>query len=111
VINDPERRVRADVTSLNLDTADRVLERLAQRYGGNPGKGPGWQALDKEKPLADYSPDTEMPDPNEVKNAIQVPDVPQEVPAVRRLLEQFMLEALDPWKISLSSETNKGTAE
>ena len=43
-----------------------ALERLVQRYGGSRGKVPGWQPLDWEKPLADYSPTTEMPDPSEV---------------------------------------------
>src|SRR5262249_11348294 len=67
VINDRERRVRADVSGLTPDTADGVLERLLERYGGARGKGAGWQPLDWEKPLANYSPATEVPDPNEVK--------------------------------------------
>jgi len=103
VINDPERRVRADVVGLNVDTAEGVLDRLAQRYGGGKGRGPGWQPLDWEKPLADYSPATPVPDPDEVKSTIRVPDMPQDVLAVRRLLEQFLREPLDPWAISLSS--------
>jgi hypothetical protein len=101
VINDRERRVRADVAGLNLDTSDSVLERLMERYGGSKGKGTGWQPLDWEKPLADYSPPTEVPDANEVKSAIRVPDVPLEVPVVLRMLEQFLKEPLDPWKLSL----------
>jgi hypothetical protein len=44
-----------------------------------------------------------VPHPDELKSTIRVPDVPQEVPAVRRLLEQFLREPLDPWAISLSS--------
>src|SRR5205823_5211015 len=48
VINDPERRIRADLTSLNIDTAQGTLQRLAEEYG--PGKeGTRWQALDVEK--------------------------------------------------------------
>jgi hypothetical protein len=111
VISDSERRVRADVSGLNVDTADRILERLMERYGGLKSKGPGWQPLDWEKPLADYSPSIEVPDPNEVKSAIRLPDLPQEVPAMRRMLEHFLREPLDPWTISLSSETNKGSGE
>src|SRR5262245_37744176 len=54
VINDPDRRVRADVTSLNLDTADGVLRRLAEYYGLTGG--PTWRPLDQPRALADYSP-------------------------------------------------------
>jgi hypothetical protein len=98
VITDPDRRVRADVLSLNADTVDGSLERLAHRNTG-PGQGPAWQPLDKEKPLADYRPDTEVPDPREVAGSVRVPEVPREVPAVRGILEQFLGEPLDPWAL------------
>src|SRR5438270_4274681 len=49
VITDPERRVRADLTSLNTDTADGVLHRLSAQYGTSP-RGT-WQAVDEEKSL------------------------------------------------------------
>src|SRR5579884_2182683 len=32
-VNDPDKRLRADVTSLNADTSDGTLRRLAQRFG------------------------------------------------------------------------------
>src|SRR5919204_3768852 len=54
VLNDPARRVKADVTSLNADTAAAVLRRLTELYGA-------WQPLDVEKPLGDYVPPTEVP--------------------------------------------------
>jgi hypothetical protein len=111
VINDPERRVRADVLSLNADLADGFLRRLLERYGGTNGKGPGWRPLDKEKHLADYTPATEVPDPAEVRATIPVPDVPREVPAVERILEQFIREPVDPWNLPFSSDPDKGSAE
>jgi hypothetical protein len=40
VINDPDRRVRADVTSLNVDTSARILARLEEQYGTLIGSGP-----------------------------------------------------------------------
>src|SRR6266436_4167866 len=36
VLVDPERRVRADVTSLNTDSAAGVLRQLAEQYGAAP---------------------------------------------------------------------------
>ena len=37
----------------------------------------------------------------QARAAIVVPDVPQETPAVARLLEQFLREPLDPWQVNL----------
>src|SRR6266540_3297825 len=54
-INDPEKRVRADTASLNLDTTDGVLRQLADRYA-DPRTALRCQPLDVEKPLADYTP-------------------------------------------------------
>src|SRR5918999_1359474 len=33
-INDPDRRVRADASSLNLDLAEGVMRKLADRFSG-----------------------------------------------------------------------------
>ena len=46
VITDPERRVRADLTSLNIDTAEGILRRLAEQYGAGT-EGISWRALDE----------------------------------------------------------------
>jgi hypothetical protein len=98
-INDPERRLRCDITSLNLDTSDGTLDRLLERYGagGEASAGPGWKPLDREKDLSDYVPAIEVPDPEAVRAGIVVPEVPEDVPAAGRLLEQFLAVPLDPW--------------
>jgi hypothetical protein len=111
VVNDFERRVRADVTSLNVDTAGGILQHLVGRYGGSSLRSPAGQPLDREKPLADYTPPADVPDLDEVKNAIQVPAIPQEVPAVGRILEQYIEEPLDPWNLPVSTDPNQGTGE
>jgi hypothetical protein len=99
VINDPERRVRADASSLNADTSDGTLRRLGQHYGGQGA--PGWLPLDAEKSLADYTPAVEVPDIEAVRAAIVVPEVPEEVPAVAPLLRQFGEQSIDPWALVL----------
>jgi hypothetical protein len=109
-INSSEKRVRADIVSLNADTAEGTLQRLSSRSGKGP-RGLGWQPLDREKPLADYSPATEVPDANEIRAAITVPEAPQEMPAVARILEELILEPLDPWSLTLSPDISKGPAE
>jgi hypothetical protein len=100
VLNDPDRRVRADAGSLNADTGDGTLRALAQRYSGRQGPSV-WQPLDVEKPLADYTPPTEVPDPQTVLAAVMVPEVPEEVPMAANLLEQLAQEPLDPWDLNL----------
>src|SRR6516164_5423460 len=37
VLNDPDRRIRADAASLNADTSEGVLTQLARRYGVEGG--------------------------------------------------------------------------
>src|SRR5262249_33824388 len=100
VITDKDRRVRADSASFNADTTDGTLRRLAERYT-DPQATPRARPLDAERPLADYTPPTPVPDPDEVRSAIAVPDVPEEVPAVLRILEKFLQEPLDPWELDL----------
>jgi hypothetical protein len=107
IINDPERRIKADAASLNADTGDGVLRKLEERFGLTTQGGPAWQPLDVEKPLQDYTPPAEVPNIDDVRAAVTVPEVPQEVPAVRLLLEQLAAEPLDPWALELPSDAPK----
>jgi hypothetical protein len=103
VLNDTERRIRADAASLNADTTDGVLSQFARRYGVRDGQaGRMWQALDVEKALSDYRPPAEVPDPSALRVALTVPEVPEEVPGVPLLLERLAQQSLDPWAIELS---------
>ena len=85
VLNDLEQRIKADATSLNVDTMDGVVRRLERAYGGEAS----WQPLDVEKPLTEYVPAADIPDCEQVRQAIVVPPLPQEAPAVVCLLEQL----------------------
>lgn len=102
VLNDLDRRLRADAGSLNVDLSEAVLGRLAYRYGVD-GKHPGlrWQPLDCEKPLADYVPEAEVPDARALADAIAAPEVPEELPAIAALLAQWAAAPLDPWALEL----------
>jgi hypothetical protein len=101
VLNDKDRRIRSDASSLNLDTTEGVLRDLVQRYGGD-AVAARCKPLDVEKDLAGFSPAVEMPDLAEVQAAIAIPEIPEEIPAVRGLLERFLHEPLDPWNLSLA---------
>lgn len=103
-LNEVDQRLRCDASSLNSDTSEQTLSRLINNYGfGETKLERGWQPLDSEKSLADYSPPGEIPDPTELRQAaVQVmPQLPEEVPAVASLLEQFSTEHLDPWTLKL----------
>jgi hypothetical protein len=99
-VNDTDKRVRADAGSFNADTTDGTLRRLAERYT-DPQAARSSRPLDVERPLADYTPATPVPGPDEVRAAITVPDVPEEAPAALRILDNLLQEPLDPWKLDL----------
>jgi hypothetical protein len=109
VLRDPERRVHGDLVSLNLDSLDSTLARLAARYGAAASSGPTWQPLDVAKPLADLLPAVAVPDPREIEAAIDVPEIPCEVPAVGCLLDQLAREPLDPWTLNLPLDPPRTT--
>jgi hypothetical protein len=98
---DTDGWVRADAASLNADTGDGALASLTRRYGTAGPAGRLWQALDSEKPLADYIPAAEVPDPEAVRAALAAPEIPPELPAVAPLLERLLRQPLDPWGLEL----------
>ena len=128
-LNDLEKRIRADAASLNADTTALFLRRLKERYDGKLSPAPGCTPppspsplppaaggegrvrgpapLDVEKPLAGYAPPTEIPDAGELRAAIVVPDIPQEFPAVQQLLDEFLAQPLDPWKLDIGKDPDE----
>jgi hypothetical protein len=108
VMNDSDRRIRADAASLNIDTSEGVLRRLRERFAGLAKNEPGCRPLDVELPLADYSPDIPVPDMAEERQRIPVGDVPLEIPAVAALVENLLREPLDPWQLDLGERGASG---
>jgi hypothetical protein len=106
-LNDPEKRIRADAASLNADTTTGVLRRLKQCYDGKTVSAPGCAPLDVEKPLAAYTPPTEIPDVAELRSAIVIPDIPQEFPAIQKLLDEYLAQPLDPWKLDIGRDPHE----
>jgi hypothetical protein len=107
-LRDPDCRLQADLTSLNAGTIAGTLRRLEEQYPADAGREPPWQPLDVEKQLADYTPPAEVPDAGQFLASMTVPEPPGDVPAVARLLEQFVREPIDPWALDLpSSDENE----
>jgi hypothetical protein len=104
-LTDPTRRIKADAASLNVDTTDAVLVGLCQQFGLAGGQATRmWQPLDREKPLANYSPPAEAPDLASVREAITLPAIPEDMPAAASLLEELARTPLDPWALELPEE-------
>jgi hypothetical protein len=106
-LRDADRRVQADLTSLNPDTIAGTLHRLEGQYPDDAGREPPWQPLDLEKQLADYTPPAEVPDAGEFLASLAVPELPGDVPAVARLLEQFVQAPIDPWALDVPSPSHE----
>ncbi len=101
-VADPERRPAADAASVNADTTEGVVARVTRRFGlGAKRPAPSWEPLDEEKPLADHRPAVEVPDAEAVRAAIVVPDVPREMPAAARMLEELARSPVDPWSLQV----------
>jgi hypothetical protein len=100
VLNDPDKRVRADAASLNIDLSTRLLQDLAQRYGAGSA-GPSWRPLEIDPPPTEVVPPVEIPDPETIRRSIPIPDVPDDLPGVNWVLDQFLNEPIDPWDLKL----------
>ena len=113
VLKDPDKRVRADAGSLNVDTTDRILKGLAERFSGPASGSAAWQPRECEKDLRDYTPAVEMPDAEAVRAAIVVPMPARETPFVARLLEEVAANAahIDPWKNPLAETPTEEPAK
>ncbi|HKB40648.1 MAG TPA: hypothetical protein VKD72_29755 [Gemmataceae bacterium] len=102
LVSDLQKRAAADAASLNADSVDGAVARVTRRFGLTEGRsGPTWEALDEEKPLAEYCLPIEVPSAESVRSVLVVPEVPQEVPGVAKLLDQLAQAPVDPWTVPL----------
>jgi hypothetical protein len=109
VLNDPERRVKADPASLNVDTAEGVLRGLEEGYGVAGPRGRAWRPLEDADLTTDYPPPLDLPCSGDVRAAIVLPEPPCTFPAAERLLREYVGEVGDPWSLAnpLDSESDE----
>ena len=103
MLTNKESRIRCDSVALNVDATDGTLKKLKERYQGKQQLEIRCKPIDTEKWLADYVPPTPVPAVAEIRQMVQVPEIPFEVPAVRIMLENFVREPLDPWQVQLDA--------
>jgi hypothetical protein len=98
-LNDPQRRIQADVASLNADTGAGFLRCLAQEFGAAVGGRPPWRPMAPEQLLREYHPPEPLPSAQEVLAELVAPPLPAGIPAVAGLLREFIEQPLDPWNL------------
>jgi hypothetical protein len=98
-----ESRIRCDAVALNVDTTDGTLRKLKDRYQGKQQVEIRCKPIDSEKWLANYVPPTSAPPIEEIRQAVRLPEIPRDVPAVRVMLENFVKEPIDPWQVQLDT--------
>lgn len=104
MLTSKESRIRCDAIALNIDTTEGTLRKLRDRYQGKAQNVEiRCKPIDTEKWLADYAPATPVPPVEEIRQAVKLPEIPHEVPAVRVMLESFVKEPLDPWQVQLDA--------
>jgi hypothetical protein len=102
LLADVEGRLRADSASLNIELSDGLLAQLAGRFGVGGDFGDiRWRPLERPWPMSDEGSAIDLPDANELTAGLVLPEVPDELPAVRFLLEQLATAPLDPWSFEL----------
>src|SRR5437773_2396815 len=78
-LRDPERRLQADVASLNADLEIGLLAQLAVRYGPAGALAEArWRPIDLEPDLSQYEPAVDLPDAEAVRASVQIPEIPEE---------------------------------
>lgn len=98
VLSDRDRRVLADVVSMNPDTLSGELHQLLEKLGPLEPEVPGWTPVEAPLPdLPDPHPDL-IPDPQAAKATVAPPAIPTEFPAIDRLLADIASAPLDPWE-------------
>ena len=61
---------------------------------------PGPKSTIRKTEPAGGGPPVEVPAIDELRRAVAVPDVPEDFPAVARLLDQLAGQPLDPWALT-----------
>lgn len=97
ILLDADRRILADIGSLNPDTSDGQLRQMLAVQGSDEWERPHWPIRDV--PLADPPPIPPewLDEPHADLSSLPIPDVPRVIPALHRILEESRRQPLDPW--------------
>jgi hypothetical protein len=99
VLADRDRRVAADVQSLNPDTLSGELRQLLEKHGPLEPEVPSWTPAELELPALPEAPPEAIPDVDSLRAGLTTPEIPLELPAIERMLAEVTAAAIDPWEI------------
>jgi hypothetical protein len=102
---DRDKRVLADVTSMNSDTSAGELKQLLEKHGPLEPETPKWTPLEPPMPELPVLAADAMPDAEAIRAAAKLPDVPLVFPAADRILSELTGPSLDPWSIEISNSS------
>lgn len=104
---DRDRRVLADVTSFNADTCTGDLKQMLEKHGPLEPETPAWTPL--ESPLPELPPleSSALPDTDQLRATLTVPEIPLVIPTVDRILSELSTVAIDPWSIMLPNSISE----
>ena len=99
ILQDRDRRVLADILSLNPDTLAAEMRQLLQleKHGALEPEEPGWTPVEPPLPELPKMLPEQLPDMEAVRADIAIPEIPLDLPAISRMLEEVANAPIDPW--------------
>jgi hypothetical protein len=97
VLSDRDRRVLADVQSMNPDTLSGELHQLLDKLGPLEPELPAWTPVEAPLPDLPEPPPDLIPELETARSSVAPPEIPMEFPGIDRLLSDIAAEKLDPW--------------
>jgi hypothetical protein len=97
VLLDRDKRVLSDVVSLNPDTAAGELKQLLDKHGPLEPEVTTWEPRESSLPDLPDPPPNLIPDLESLRAQINVSEIPLELPAIDRILDEIVSAPIDPW--------------
>lgn len=98
VLLDRDKRIPADVQSLNPDIINGEMRQLLEKHGPLEPEAPTWEPQEAALPEIPPAALGLIPDLEAVCAKITAPDVPMHLPAVARILDELAAATIDPWE-------------
>ena len=96
---DRDRRVLADVVSMNPDTLAGELRQMLATHGPLEPEVPEWTPVEAPIPAAPALAPGFLPEVQSIRASLAPPKIPLELAAIDRMLEKVVAAPLDPWEI------------
>jgi hypothetical protein len=99
ILLDRDKRILADVVSLNPDIAAGELHQLLEKHGPLEPEVTTWEPRESPLPELPDPPANLIPEVESLRAQLNVPEIPLELPAIDRMFEEIVAAPLDPWAV------------